>query len=380
MLKRVLIPLLLAIVLGLMLSGPAYAESAFAERKSNAFQGSWSISLGAKRFEDDFNQKATSDFSMGADLRYQPLELIQFRVLPAFHSSTGYTQTEDESSGSSGKLLIREASANITSRMLGQSMIRLSLGALNQEALHSALLFSEDLSFPAARLSLSTDPQAVFVGGLHSEAAIVTASSLSTQTQNFEKTPTFQSHLLFLKLQKTVMEAQLLGGVFEFENLPMSVATKSGLFGNTTDSTTALDSVFRYAYKGSLASGNFKANFSRTFASGIKTAWVQNREAPQSQNQGSVVEAYADLDLSRNFQISPFYDYFRVESDATVASFNNEGLNTNRVGYSAGFRMSLQKMVKLTLSGGERDVLLLSPTQARERTWNLRLETFDVAI
>lgn len=400
MLRRWIICFLLAVLLGLALSGPAIAfaipntvQPSSAQIRTaqptmptmlppSPLQGTWAVSLGARRFEDEFNQKSTTDFRLGAELTYRPLELLEFRVLPSFRSSSGYTQTiDDKAQGSgSGSFLLREASANLSTQMMAKSNLRLSIGALNEEAIHSNLMFSEDLSFPAVRLTLSSNPQAIFVAGVHAQTAIVTASSLSTQTQSFEKTPTFQSQVLFLKLQKTAVEATLSAGMFGFGNLPTSVATRSALLGNTTDSTTALDSTFRYAYQGSLANGDLRASFNRYFAVGAGAAWLQNRAAPQNQNEGSVYEAYSDLDFSRSFQLTPFYQYFRIQSDATVASLNSETLNTNRVGYSAGFRMGLAKLVKLSLSGGERDVLTLSPTQARERTWNLRLETFDVAI
>ncbi len=396
MFRRILaISLMATFVLSLVLNETALAASSATsasapaavtsserfEKSKSVFQGSWLLSLGAKRFQDEFNQKSTTDLMIGANLSYQPLELIQFRVLPTFRSTNGYTQTVEENSGSSGKLLLREASASATLKMFGSSMLgQLSAGALNEQAENGDLLFADDISFPAAHLSLSSNPDSIFVGGVQGQTAVVTASSLSTQTQNFEKTPTFQSAQVFLKLQKTILEANLSGGVFQFENLPMSVATKAGLLGNTVTSITAQDSVFKYAYRGSMAKGDAKLYFSRSISSGVIARWVQNREAPTSLNQASSMEIYSELDLSRSFQLRPFYDFFRIESDALVSSFNPGALNSNRVGYLAGVQMSLQKLVRITLSGGERDVLLLSPTQSRERLWNIKLETFDVAI
>ncbi len=388
--KRMIICLILALVLGLALSGNAFAQgqpTATAQPTlstripaptslKNSIEGSWKIQLSQKQYQDPVNQRQQTEFRLLADLRYEPLENIYFLLGPKFTYTNGYVQTQESQSASKSELGVREASIN-----LSLAHFTAAAGALDQTKMHPGLLL-EDQTFPALSVMAHSDLQAnwVFIGGL--ERAIPTTSSLSTQTRDAEKTPGFSSAFLSLRAQKMRIDLDLRMGAYGFENLPLSVSNKSILLGNTPQASTTAgtDAKFNSEFNGPFASLYSRARLTRRIAIGGQFEWIQNDQAPATLNQGLRAKGFTDLGVSRDFEISPFYEYFRIEPDATVALYNSDLLGTNRVGYRTGLSLTYKRTLKVSVSGGERDAVFVSPFQQREKTLNLRLETLDVAI
>jgi len=385
LLKRYWFSILLALILGFVLTGTAFAQTptnslqtriqAKPKKELKTIEGTWNLRLRNFRFEDDFNQKNSTYFRLAADLQYQPLENVTFRLAPKFDYENGYTQAQEETTASSTKWGVKEASINAEPF----SEFLLSAGALDQGKDHPALLLV-DQAFPAIRIKYQSDSKARFSAGIKGESAIPTSSSLSTQTKEFEKTPSYNSGSLFFDLQRTAVEGSGQVGVYQYQNLPTSIATKSGLKGNSTEPTSGTDSIFKYDYQGTFARGKFKTHLGKYLSLLTLGEWAQNQKAPSGYNQAVRAKTGAELNISSRFQLTPFYEYFRIEPDAIVSHYNGDWLNSNRLGYSAGLEMAYRKTLKISLQTGERDVVYESPTQHRERTWLLTLETFDVAI
>lgn len=380
-LRRYWLSILLTILLGFMLNETAIAQtlettvSQSSVHKKSPLEGSWNLRLQNSRLEDSFNQKTVSEFQVGLELRYFPVRQVYFHLAPKFTYANGFTQTQSESRSNGATWGVREGSANLI--LFKDSLI--SGGALDQSVDHPSLLLGE-ITFPALKLKVQSDTEAFVVAGVQAETAIPTSNSLSSQTKDFEKTPSFQSASAFVKLQKTIVEGSAQIGSFEFKNLPMAVSTPSGLLGNTTTPTSGTDSLFVYDYKGIFATLELKARMGRFITLRTLAEGVQNDQAPEEFNQARRSKTTLDLLVSRNFVLSPFYEYFHIEPDAVVANYNSYSLNTNRVGYRAGSEIAYMKKIKISLSAGERDVVFESPYQQREKTWYLTLGTFDVAI
>jgi hypothetical protein len=381
--KRILVCLFLTLLLSLVLSGNVFAQSLQTQlsetsksQTKSKIEGNWSLTLSQRQFQDPFNQRQITEFDLLADLKYYPLEMFYFDLAPVFSYTNGFVQTQKEQSASVTEWGVSEASFNGETKW-----VKGSLGAINQAPNHPSVLLSEYQTFPAAQADVHTHSDGRWVFGSVAETAIPTTSSLSTQTQEFEKTPSYSSGSMYLKTQKMLVEMELRAGGFRFENLPMSVASKSALLGNTADSTdNGINSKFVYNYEGAFAEFKPKLILSRKWAVGSSIEWVQNSQAPERFNQGLYSKIFTDLQLGRNLQWTPFYEYFRIEPDATVALYNGVDLNTNRVGYRAGLSLEYKKTLRVTLSGGERDAIFTSPTQQREKTLTFKLETLDVPI
>ena len=384
------LPLLISLSLGLNKFAWAQSSSVSSSTSSSSqnlsgieetsnlkkFDGSWRLRLMGTRLEDPSNQKSTSEFSLFASLNYKPFEMLSFNLSPRFKYTNGYAQTENLTNTNQSEWLVRNASVDLRP----SSIFEASVGALDQEKIHHRILLA-DTAFPAARLALSTPAENIFIAGVNAETAIATSNSLTTQTKEFEKTPTFNSGGVFLKLQKTVVEAELSAQLWQFANLPMSLATTSGLLGNSVTSRNGgIDSEFIYQYKGYEASGKINANLGTKVNVGGWAAWVRNSEAPTNLNQGMWGQAFVDIFFSKNWMITPSYEYFRIEPDAAVAAYNSDTLFTNCVGYRGGLAVEYKKTVRVSMTSGERDAVYFSPFQQREKIWTLKLETLDVAI
>lgn len=340
------------------------------------FKGTWRIRLEGKRGEDQFNQRSTVDFMIFTNLTYQPVDLFSFNFAPNFRYLNGYAQTQNKTDTNESKFFVRNASADLNAADIFEA----SVGALDQSYMHHSILLDE-IAFPAARMGLSTNKKNDLVVGALAETAIATSSSLSTQTKEAEKTPTFNSAGVFAKAKYSAFEGGLSVQAWQFDNLPMSLATESGLAGNTTRAVTGgTDQVFVYNYKGIEAFGNAKVRFNNRIALGLQGAYVKNDEAPQGLNQGTWSRAFADYHITRNWMITPAYEFFRIEPDAAVAGYNSSYHYTNAVGYRAGLGVEFKRTVRVSVHSGEKDVMFITPSQQRERFWNLKLETLDVAI
>jgi hypothetical protein len=384
---RLGIVLLLSFFVGLVLTESAFAQSIGQQLKtqmqdrrsssSNSLQGVWNLRLAQKRFESPFEQKSTSEFRLGADLSYRPLEITRFRLAPQFSYNTGYQQTQESSEASASEWGVKEASITLEASRFLQA----STGALDQSQDHPSILL-HDQTFPALRIQLQSDSVRLWSFGLTLESAIPTSSSLSTQTKEFEKTPGFNSASVLLSVNSPSFQSRLRLGAYEFQSLPQSVAQKAGYLGNTTATPNGNSSLFEFdgGYQGTFASFQGETWVHRSLRLSAFAEWVKNSRAADGLNQGIRSEISAELRAGSKLSVIPSYEFFRIDPDATVSSYNGSWLNTNRIGYLAGLGFSFRNKMKISLNGGERDVLFLSPAQQRERTWNLKLETSDAAI
>lgn len=357
------------------LTGQKINEENLAE-KNKKFNGTWRLRLQGTRGEDPFNQRSTVDFAVLANLNYQPTDLLGFNLSPSFKYLNGFAQTQNRTDTNESKVLVRNASADLK---VG-GVFEASVGALDQEKMHHPILLDE-VAFPAARIGAYTSDQNDYQVGALAESAIATSSSLSTQTKEAEKTPTFNSAGIFGKAESTYVDANLSVMMWQFENLPMSLATQSSFAGNTgTPVGGTTDKIFTYQYKGIEAFGKLKFKFNNRIALGLNAAFVRNDQAPSELNQGTWARGFVEYYVNRTWMVTPAYEFFRIEPDAAVAAYNSDLHYTNTVGYRAGLGVEYRKTVRVSIHGGEKDVLYITPTQQRERFWNLKLETLDVAL
>ncbi len=340
------------------------------EKSSHSIKADWSMGLAGDRFESEVEQQSLSKFFVQANFEYPVLPLLTFNIAPRFSYSSGFSQNQERQNANTSTWSVRNASADINSK----GVFSLQAGALDQSVDHSPILLSET-TFPAVRATL----QNTYVGTT-AEAAIATSSSLSTQTRSFEKTPTFQSAGIFGKYDGDILNINARVSYFQFLDLPLTVSTDSTLNGNTGRNTSGTDSEFVYEYKGYQADGQIKLRFNKSFAIGASGALVQNQEAPSEKNQGAMGKTFADVNFNKNIMLTPSYEYFQIQSDAAVAYYNDPAMNTNRAGYRAGLATTYQDKVKFSVSGGERSVLVASPNQEREKTWNITLETMHAPL
>lgn len=349
------------------------------EKTETQEEKKWSGSLGlilqGRRFDSQTTQRSLSIFTAYGSFNYAPIEAIKFNLSPAFSYSNGYIQTKDKTDAAKSTWSVSNASV----QLIPSSYFSATLGALDQNGIHQNIIF-DSIAFPAAKIDASTSTENDFVATAFAQSAIVTSVTLSTEQKDSEPIPTFQSAGVAAQLKNTPVEGNLKAYTYQFANLPSLVADDASKVGNSTTVIGSNPRRFTYEYKGYLASGMIKLTTLKLLSPGVSSQWIQNSQAPKGMNQGTITRFFIDSQVSASTKISPYYEFFRIEPDATVASLNDGRYNTNRVGFQTGLALDIKNLFKATLSGGDRDVIYTNTPQERERLWNLRLETLNVSI
>jgi hypothetical protein len=337
---------------------------------------SWALSLGASRYEDALaKQKTQTTFGLSMKFDYNLTSFLNLKINPRAQSANGHVQSDSATSGKTSSLEVGEASVNLHDG----SWIRFSVGALNQSDLFTSMLV-DDLAFPAARLSLQVGKESETFGGFFAQAAVPTSSSLTTNSKDYEKTPSFNSAGLQgqWKVQDFTLKSQ--ASYFEYRDLPSGIATDSAPLGNTTiggDLSPA--SEFSYEYRGAEAMLGLRYEFARRMAIELSGTAIRNDGAPSDLNQATRLRAALDW-ITGSVKWTPKVETFRIEPDAVVAYYNSSKYETNRVGYATGLDLQYKRVFKVSFSGGERDVVFESASQSRERFIALSLETLDAVL
>ena len=329
----------------------------------------WSLSMGGYRTEDELNQ--STSFDLNANLEYQ-LELnayTKIQLKPLFSYSSGYSQTQNQKEAASSDWTMKKAEFTV----LPGFGFELAAGALNQREIHSSLLW-KDQALPALQLRWESATLQGWKLKAFSQGAIATSSSLSTNTTDKEKTPTFESYGAVVSYKGSRLTSETRLSTFAFSHLPQSVATSAATLGNSVTTTNGTDYRFLNEYQGYEVQQKWGLPLTKSLNYQLRGSFVSNRKAEKGMNQAYEIENRLALQVGTQTW-TPTYKYFEIQPDATVASYNSSRFQTNRAGYEGGLRFSLEKLFQLSLLAGERDVLIESPSQKRERTLSLELET-----
>lgn len=376
----------LVAVSALFFGGLSFPMRSFAQNPSNSssqknsenksVQGTWNIRMGQLQEKDPYNQRNITDFRLGLNLYHSLIEYTFINFAPTFKFRSGYQQTQADSEPQQNELGVREASFNVgnTKEDSKDFGFLLSTGAIDQTNHTTRLLFYEQ-TFAAAKLNIHSSG---FFG--EAEYAIPTSSSLSTQTKDFEKTPQYTSLILGFETNSNAFSGTYSLGTFAFENIPGKTATSSSLRGNTTRPTSGRDSEFKFEYAGYfLATKSEFAVFKNNYL-GLRADYLANDRVDSNLGQAFDVRGHWKLIWNKTYTFTPFYQFFRVDSDATIAAYNWSLYNTNRQGYRSGLEVQFKQKLSVSASFGEKDAIIESPFIQRDNFFMLTLETSDVEI
>lgn len=343
-------------------------------QRQRPYRASWSLSLGGQFIRDTLaNQKTQAALGLNLGLEYNFTEMFALNVQPRVSFRNGHIQAATGTNGRENSLELLNAAAVLSDR----NYFALTAGALDMTQTHSTLLVAS--TFPAAKAMISTGESRALSLSLSAMAAVPSSATLTNNSQDYDKTPSFGSAALRLRYQGTRFDALAQVATFQYRDLPLNVSTDSTYLGNTplgTDNSPQTE--FRYRFQGQEARLGAGIQMSRRLSYRFQGAMIRNAEAPEGLATGYLLGNQLEVVASGNWTIVPSFSYFRVEPDATVANYNDAMTTTNRIGYATGVTFHYQKLFKVGALGGEREVIYLKTSQARERFMNLTLETFDV--
>lgn len=206
-----------------------------------------------------------------------------------------------------------------------------------------------------------------------------TASSMSNNSNDLNQTPSLSMGGIGVDLgsEKEVFNLRAQLNAFQYDGLPTSLATASVLQGNSGTNTTGSDYKFKYQFQGIEALSLAKLTATRNIQVILSAAYLANTQAPVEKNSAWAARSAIQLQATNKIQFIPCFEYYRVESDATIAAYNDVKYQTNRIGYIGGLKIKYNKTVKFEIGAGQRTALIESPSQPSENVYILKVETED---
>jgi len=349
----------------------AYGLGVMAPRRP--YRAFWSLQLGGQLTRDSLaNQRTQSSLGFNFGVDYDFTSYFSLSVNPRISFKNGHVQAATATNGRESSMELINAAAVLTDR----NYYLMTIGALDMTSSHSPLLVAA--TFPATKMQISTgekNPLALSLIGL---TAVPSSATLTSNSQDYDKTPSFNSLSLRMTYNTKVFEILAQLGQFEYKNIPLNVSTDSTLLGNTPlEAANSPQSSFRYDYAGVESRLGFAVSLSRELRLRSQGALIRNSLAPQDFNQGHVISSEVEYTPSGTWTFLPGFVYFNAQPDTTVANYNDSMITTNRVGYASTISVHYKKLFKVGALSGEREVVFEKTSQARERFMTLTLETFD---
>jgi hypothetical protein len=301
---------------------------------------------------------------------------LAMNLTPELVGQSGFIQAPDVENPQASRMDIINASVDLTP----SPYIKISAGSLSERnaELHSGLLF-RDLSFPAARLVVQTNPDRKSRAFIYGESAVPTSSSLNNNSNDYNTVPSLTTAGIGFdydgsKSRSDGFISKTRLSYYEFKNLPLSVSTASVLLGNTGVSTSGADYGLASEFQGFEGLSINEVKWGHWLAE-LKLAGLQNEKADNGKNTGSLATIGIGRYFSKNLSIVPYYTFFRIESDATVAAYNNSYYNTNTNGTNTGLVLGFSDQYFIQFSYENRLPLVQNPTQPAEQISYIQFRT-----
>jgi len=335
------------------------------------FQADWRVSMMGLDSNDVSTQSKLVDFSLDLRSLYYLNSSLFLDFQPTLRFASGQYESFDGADKEDNKLILHQAAVHYKP----STFFSLSVGALNQRTLHTSLLM-DDLAFPAARLE-SDGSLGSWNSGVSIESAIPTSTSLSTNTNSVEATPSLNTASVRVNwVPQRNLYWKNSFGYFQYNNLPSAVAQGALLLGNDVNQISDADYAFVYKFQGLEAHSEFKFPVS-VVDLGIGAEYVENQSAPSPLNTAYKFYSFTSIPVTKGMDVTFKATRFAVAPDAVVAYFNAWDYEANREGYSLEGSLHFKKeKFNVSLKYTDADVMYINPNQSQERILFIRLETF----
>lgn len=334
---------------------------------------SWNMAVGGSSFANESEQAQSAGFHLGAKVHFAMTKQILLRAAGSANLQSGYAQSRFGDNTPQSGIALTEAVVQFEPL----NAFAVEAGAIDQGHFKAPLLVSSQ-PFPGILEKIVYRSRNVRFE-LRAQQTIPTSTTLSTKTIESEKTPSFLSETIDLKVRPlTGMTLSLYGTHFRFQDLPSLVAHESSLHGNTTVSSGPNSTRFAYGFNGWMAGGEFRWNwFSPAVAWNIGTQMIQNLEAPQSYQNSQRTFSSLDMALPGDIRLSPMAEIFFTESDVVPAYYNSSGHgHTNRQGWGAGIDTVFRKeKFKVGARYLDSDLINSNSSQSRQRYLMIKIES-----
>ncbi len=318
------------------------------EDRSSSTAIRMSGSIAGTSVQDELRQTRSAGFGINLDIHHSFLD----KMLVA-HIDGGATLEAGSSQAifadeytPSNRFVLNEAALKFIPYSNDITTAALEAGAIDQARFDAPGLIGAN-AFPGALESAR-----FAVGGpgnfveASAEQAIPVNTSLSTRLGDSIGSPSF-----FLERAKLGLRPSREFGFegwasyFSFSNLPHSIAHESRYLGNSVTGLGASGAEYLYGFSG------FESGAKLIFGSdkdqirvSLGGSYVNNLDAPMGANGAILGFARADFNVSSRVALSPRFEAFRNESDASPAYYNSSDiLHSNRTGVGLGMGLLLPR-------------------------------------
>lgn len=359
----------LILIANLVMTQPALAKAEEASR----FQLQWKGSFETESSTGERGNLKLVSFGFDLDAKYKLTPNLRFELNPVFNYHTGAIEVRESANTTENQITLN----NVALRWAPNSLFQTKVGALNQGVTQNPLLVAGN-PFPAAQIQLKAGSnQEGFATSALFQTAMPTTTSLSSQTEKSENTPSLNTASLRLQYkQEDAWGLSAKIGYFQWQNIPKMVAAKSATLGNSVTLITDNEGVWLYEYKGPEAQVEARWNF-ESLSFNFGADYLKNENAPQ--NKSTSFNSFLNTTYIANDDLHLIFkmNRFRIESDSTVSYFSSSRhFNTNRNGYGLeGAFENPRAGYEVGLRFTEADSIYLNNWQLKERQIVLKLET-----
>ncbi|WP_255489972.1 hypothetical protein [Bdellovibrio sp. KM01] len=341
------------------------------DTEKKKFSAEWRLSMKGADEGDEQTQATYVDLRLEVKSKYILSNSLYIDLQPAIRLVSGQAQTLDGADSMKNSILLNQAGLMFKPA----SFFQLAAGALDQHYNHTSLLV-DSIAFPSARMQSLFRVGSV-VSGIVIESAIPTSTSLSSNTQEKEPTPSLNSASLRLNFNasKNAFWKNKVG-YFIYNNLPSAVAQQSMLLGNEVNTVSDAHYEFVNKYAGVEASTDLQIPLGTLLDITLESEYVKNTQAKEDVNTAYNVALGSILHVSSALDITLKAKYYSVAPEAAVSYFNARGYETNRIGYEvSGYLNFLKQGYNLGASYKDAEVMFTNTVQSREKTIMIKLET-----
>ena len=338
------------------------------------YSGSLKWSLGGESYrEEEIAQRGdNTSFFLGFRFERNIKDWALVKVAPGFKYASGSGQGLIHDDRPRNSFFASEAKIQTLGRFSVQA------GAIGQSFLHQPAIVSPTRSFPGLMGSVKIVESKRMQLGLSLQSAIPTTYSYSTQAEEREATPSFQTALInYTYSSKRLPTLTLSAMAFEYGDLPQIVAVESADQGNSVTLTSSETGQFDYAFAGYGFSGLSEIRVAKRMSIETRGHYAINSKAEDLRNKSYYAFIGGKYRLSKDSSILVGGYTIRRESDIAPSEFNYGRVN-NRVGGGLSAEYQIDSSLKIKGLAEQTTPIFQSDLMSDRNSFSIKLESNDV--
>lgn len=332
-------------LVGLIAFGaPALAQNASSLRlpadpkpAAEKWKAEYELFMGGNGFTEGKDEGVGSLVYFKTKFGYQFTPWLRASVKPRIDLFAGRAQERYDNDTYQNRIRLLEAYAAVQP----VEFFEVRGGGINQGYLNSPMLISSHRDFPGFQ-EVATYQNGNFKAELIAEQVVPTSYTLNPERQTKETLPSFLAQSLHVSGKSDWAELSMVGGHYEWLNMPNKVAFESAITGNLVDGDVAPGAHFKNKFNGWFGGIEFCACLSGPVQFTFDYQRILNAAAPSTDSDAQSW-GFGPRFMMGDRELEIHYRNYFIESDATIGIYNRSLLgNTNRMGDDIEFKLDFK--------------------------------------